>query len=441
MKEDDPILRLKNYKQICPGAYMRIKTEPERTIDYLREINRRLQQLDVLQLIPRADSTSALMPLENCTGRTQNVIAATEKGVCDMAYQRMRICVGHNDDGSPVIKQISGNNELELADKIVSAMLQSERRNEFIPPVGFVPAADVPTFQEYAETWLQLYKIGKLKPTSIAGYKALLNGHLYPAFGNTTLDKISTRTIQGFLDERKDKAAKYLREMKTLLSSILECAKRDKLIADNPATDSRLIIPSDKCEERKALTGEDVKDIIENLDKLNEQDKLFLALLIFTGARRGEILGLQWQDIDLSANVIHICRNATYAKNQAVVGTPKTKSGFRDVPLLPDLIQYLLPSKGCGYVIGGAEKPISLIAFRRMWERIEKTINLHGATPHVFRHTMGTLLNDVGADVKTIQGVLGQRDFKTTADRYIHSRDEKKQEAALMVSNLLQKAS
>ena len=72
-----------------------------------------------------------------------------------------------------------------------------------------------------------------------------------------------------------------------------------------------------------------------------------------------------------------------------------------------------------------------------MWERIEKTINLHGATPHVFRHTMGTMLNDVGADVKTIQGVLGQRDFKTTADRYVHSRNERKQEAALKVSNLL----
>lgn len=418
-----------------------MRTDPETTLDYLRAIDRRLQRLDMLQYHSRADSTSALLPLENCTGQTQNVIAATQKGVCDMAYQRMRICVGYNDDGSQVIKQISANNEIDLADKIVATILKSERRSEFLPPVGFIAAGEIPTFREYAETWLQLYKVGKLKPTSIAGYKALLNGHLYPAFGNTTLDKISVCTIQGFLDERKDKAAKYLREMKTLLSSILECAKRDKLIPDNPATDSRLIIPSDKCEERQALTGENVKDIIDNLGKLNAQDRLFLALLIFTGARRGEILGLQWQDIDVSANVIHICRNATYAKNQAVVGTPKTKSGFRDVPLLPDLIQYLIPFKDCGYVIGDGDKPISLIAFRRMWERIEKTINLHGATPHVFRHTMGTLLNDVGADVKTIQGVLGQRDFKTTADRYMHSRNDKAQQAVLRVSDLLQKVS
>ena len=172
-------------------------------------------------------------------------------------------------------------------------------------------------------------------------------------------------------------------------------------------------------------------------DDGTSKNRLFLALLIFTGARRGEILGLQWQDIDLNANVIHICRNATYTKNQATVGTPKTKSGFRDIPLFPDLLTYLLPVKEKGYLIVGNDAPISLIAFRRMWERIEKTINLHGATPHVFRHTMGTLLNDVGADVKTIQGVSGQRDFKTTANRYVHSRNERRQEAALKVSNLL----
>ena len=356
-----------------------------------------------------------------------------------MAFQRIRVCVGYKDDGTTIIKQISGYNELELADNIVKAIIQSERRAEFVPSSGdgILSSKDVPTFREYTEVWLKTYKEGKLKPTSLKGYKAILKGHLYPEWANTPIDRITTKDVQTFLDARQDRAKKYLREMKTILAQILECAKRDKLISDNPATDSRLIIPSDRCEEREALGNEEMRDIISNLVKLSEQDRLFLALLIFTGARRGEILGLQWQDIDLAANEIHIRRNATYANNQATVGTPKTKSGFRDIPLFPDLLTYLLPVKESGYVIGGNDNPISLIAFRRMWERIEKTIDLHGATPHVFRHTMGTLLNDVGADVKTIQSVLGQRDFKTTADRYVHSRNERKQEAALKVSCLL----
>ncbi|MCR4885490.1 MAG: tyrosine-type recombinase/integrase [Clostridiales bacterium] len=65
-------------------------------------------------------------------------------------------------------------------------------------------------------------------------------------------------------------------------------------------------------------------------------------------------------------------------------------------------------------------------------------IDLHEATAHVFRHTIGTLLNDIGADVKTIQSILGQSDFKTTMDRYVHPRDNKKQEAIQKVSSLLQ---
>lgn len=73
-----------------------------------------------------------------------------------------------------------------------------------------------------------------------------------------------------------------------------------------------------------------------------------------------------------------------------------------------------------------------------MTKRIHNTIDLHGATAHVFRHTMGTMLNDANADVKTIQSILGQSDFKTTMDRYVHPREEKKKEAIKKVGLLLQ---
>ena len=60
-----------------------------------------------------------------------------------------------------------------------------------------------------------------------------------------------------------------------------------------------------------------------------------------------------------------------------------------------------------------------------MMKRINASVDLHEATSHVFRHTIGTMLNDTGADVKTIQSILGQSDFKTTMDRYVHPRDTK----------------
>ena len=83
--------------------------------------------------------------------------------------------------------------------------------------------------------------------------------------------------------------------------------------------------------------------------------------------------------------------------------------------------------------------PLALYAniHRRMMERIRRTIDLHGASTHVFRHSFATMLNDAGASVKTIQSIIGQTDFKTTADRYCHARDIRKHEAVQGVDKLL----
>lgn len=163
---------------------------------------------------------------------------------------------------------------------------------------------------------------------------------------------------------------------------------------------------------------------------------LYLALAIFTGMRRGEILGLKWEDVDIHNNTISVIRNATYTNNQPHVGAPKTKSGERIIPIMPYLLNYLLPLKSSGFIIGNGETPITLTRFKTIFKRIKAKVDLRQATSHSFRHTLGTLLFSSGADVKTIQGILGQRDFKTTADRYIHPVEQNKQ-AAIMKMNQL----
>lgn len=96
----------------------------------------------------------------------------------------------------------------------------------------------------------------------------------------------------------------------------------------------------------------------------------------------------------------------------------------------------LQPLGAHGFIIGG-ETPITLSIHRRMMERINRTIDLHGASPHIFRHSYATLLNDAGASVKTIQSIIGHSDVQTTINRYVHSRDEKKQEAVQSVNEML----
>ena len=190
-----------------------------------------------------------------------------------------------------------------------------------------------------------------------------------------------------------------------------------------------------------------VKDLILFLERFDENaeveievyDRLYLSLVIFTGMRRGEVLGLRWEDINLEQNYILVRRNVTYTNNQPLIGTPKTKNGFRSIPIIPDLINILSPNGQTGFIIHGeqTETPITLQSFRCMMTRIQKKIDLKGATSHNFRHTIGTMLNDIGADVKKIKSILGQSDFKTTMDRYVHPREDKKQDAIQNISILL----
>ena len=172
------------------------------------------------------------------------------------------------------------------------------------------------------------------------------------------------------------------------MKSIFESARRDGHIKENPATDKRIVIPSKKKTVRKALELDDMRDILLSLSKLNDMDKRYMMLLLFTGMRRGEVLGLKWEDVDLKKNVFHIQRSVTFprGKNGCEIGTPKTESGIRDVPISPELMKVLQPIGAHGFILGG-ETPLTLSIHRRMMERIRRTIDLHGASPHIFRHS------------------------------------------------------
>ena len=118
--------------------------------------------MDMLQLECGMEPLS----LENCTSNAQ--MPLPEKGEPTMAKHRMRVCIGYNDDGSPVEKMVSGNTQRELADKIVWSILNSERRSEFLEQCGIakeitVPIKKVLTFEAYVDQWMNTYKVGKLR--------------------------------------------------------------------------------------------------------------------------------------------------------------------------------------------------------------------------------------------------------------------------------------
>ncbi len=377
--------------------------------------------------------------LESYTGSAQNMPVSAQRleGV-EMAKHRLRICLGYREDGTPVVKHISGDSEFNLADRVVTEYVKSGRIGEFIGGAHKPKEVKIVPFKEYTQSWYTTYKEPKLKPTTASGYLSTFEHHLFPAWGIKPINQITTGDIQAFLNERSNLAEKTLKEMLVLIRAIFRSAKEDKLILENPAESTRITIPSSKKTERKALTLEELTDIIRSLGKLEDDDRRLMSLLIFTGMRRGEVLGLRWEDIDAETGWIHVVRNAVYpgGKNDAVVGTPKTEKGKRSIPLDPVLWELLQPAMTSGYVIGG-DTPITKMVYVRTMERIERTIDMHGATAHVFRHSYATMLNATGASPKTIQQIIGHADISTTMNRYVHGVKEQEVEAVMNVSRKL----
>jgi integrase len=214
---------------------------------------------------------------------------------------------------------------------------------------------------------------------------------------------------------------KTLVSLKNLMSEILNDAMEDGLIDVNPAQSKRIVIPSTKVNVREALPIDVFKTILSSLPQLMADDRRLMALMMLTGMRRGEILGLRWEDIRFTDNLILVQRNVTYSNNQPHVGTPKTTNGERVVPLNALLLEFLKPYHEHGYILGN-EKPFTEAAYRRSMERIDKHIDLHGATAHIFRHSYLTYIAGTGIDIKTLQAIAGHADVKLTMNRYVHKQ-------------------
>ena len=134
--------------------------------------------------------------------------------------------------------------------------------------------------------------------------------------------------------------------------------------------------------------------------------------------------------VNFARGVINVQRGVTFKGNAPVIDTPKTKAGIRVIPLHPDLQKQLEPYKGIGFVIGGGDKPVTQQIVKRMWQRIAKTINVYGKTPHYFRHTFITFARRAGMEEKTMQTIGGYADISTMRNVYGHTQDEDMQIAS-----------
>jgi len=337
----------------------------------------------------------------------------TDERIKEMGRQKVHITL---PDGTPT--WITGNT---FTDIIMSAIKK------------FQTPATGETFKEYTDKIFDVFLKPRWKPSTADTNRFLLDRHLHPYFDDMKLTQIDTAVIQQFFQTKQHLSKSYTKQMLIMLHEIFQNAVEDGKVKGDPTLSKRITLPQ-KQTKRDALPVTEFNDIVSNIHKLRKDDALLMALLCFTGMRRGEVLGLTWDNI--LDNTILVRSEVTFKGNTSVVQNyVKSKSGIRDIPIQQELRPFL-ENRGEGFVVSG-ETPMTQSKFARTWERIGKTINLHNATPHIFRHTYLTLLAASNVDPKTIQAIAGHSDFSFTFNKYIDRNKNNIQSASDKLSETL----
>ena len=220
-----------------------------------------------------------------------------------------------------------------------------QRKREIIEDDLSQSSQSIPCFKSYAESFIALYKQRKVSENTMVGYNSYLKKHLYPVFGKVRLNEVRVNDIQAFMNSEADKgyARASINKIMQLFTQIMDSAVEDGLIAWNPCKSKKLFNPSEKIVEVKPYEPHVFRQIQALLPTIQkENDRLYLALSMYTGMRQGELIALRWEDIDLEGGFIRINSAASFGGRNIAKGKgPKSESGKRPIPILKQLREAL----------------------------------------------------------------------------------------------------
>ncbi len=293
-------------------------------------------------------------------------------------------------------------------------------------------------FGAFAQQWLEDYARGAVKPLTWRSYRGLMRVHLIPAFGHLLLMQITPQDVQSFLARcLRDKglSPKTVNHLLILFKTMLKHARQWGLLRENPTELVKLVRVEQQ--EMDFLQPQEIPLLLQHAD---EPYRTLFLLAALTGMRRGELLGLQWGDIDWHRNVIHV-RRTLYSQTKAELAelresptdvwrfsTPKSKRSIRAIEMSPkvrealELHRLICPVSPDDLVFCSKEgRPIyAENMIRREFLPALSRAGIRRIRFHDLRHTYTTLLIAQGENVKFVQSQLGHASIETTLDRYGH---------------------
>lgn len=344
----------------------------------------------------------------------------------------IQIMDGFKSNGRRNIRSFSGKTQKEA----------KEKRDEFLrkKAMGIITGHDM-RFEEWADIWYENHK-ENVTATTQEGYKytrRILKDH----FGRRKLAEIKTMDVEQFLRKLKKegRASSYIAQCRGMLHQIMDKAVANDFLVKNPVAYADKM-RKDPPKAKEAFTADEMRALFRDLP--DNKIGWSIRLMIATGMRPQEMLGLEPRHIAFDGSSINIAQAVVRVKGTVTIGTPKSYDSYRTIPV-PELVRYCarnLRSTEDKFVWQSPKKPNSpcnLSYFSKLFKEAIGTVEgVRVLTPHCCRHTFITQMIALGVDPKTVQSIAGHAKIDMTL-YYAHAAEPQRQEAIQRFSEAFSK--
>ena len=313
-------------------------------------------------------------------------------------------------------------------------------------------AAKLKTVRQYAESIYMPTKTATVAEKTRANYRFFLDRYILPALGDFLLNEVTPAMINKLILDFQKAGYSHSSTMKiyVVLNGIFESAFLDDTIPMNPMLKVKRPMPrkdeKQPDENAKAYSISELQTILKCLENEPLKWRAYVSLMADTGARKGEICGLYWKDVDFAAGTITIRRNLQYTKAAGVYETTTKTGKTRIVDVGEDVLALLSKLRAqqaasclSKYVFttDGSIAPMHPTSPTHYFRHFGKRYGIADFHPHKLRHTSASLAIINGADIVSVSQRLGHSNVSTTLKVYSHANEESIRRAGQIVRDAL----
>ena len=300
---------------------------------------------------------------------------------------------------------------------------------------------------DWLEQWLENYIRPSVKVRTFERYKLIVEQHIKDKIGGIELNNLSPLVLQSFITEllqcgnKKTGKGLSVNSVNSIISVMQGSLKTAHLLGlTKECTADKLKRPKLTEKPVECFSLAEQKQI-EQAVLNGKKDKLYgIILCLYSGLRIGELMALQWSDIDFVKGVLTVSKSCHDGKTGLIVDEPKTATSRRMIPLPKQLLPILKVIKkksASHFVVSASGNPVSVRSYQRSFELLLKKLKILHKGFHSLRHTFATRALECGMDVKTLSEILGHKNPTVTLNRYAHSLMEHKKEMMNRLGKLL----